>query len=128
MAAVHRPLNESLPESTKIATSRVKWDPEYQRKLGIETAEADLSKSVKEEIEKVCKRTYKALSLSGYARLDLRLKDNGEVYVIEANPNPNLSYGEDLAESAEIVGMRYEDLLAKIISLGLNYQAEWRLV
>ena len=115
--------------STKIATSRVKWDPDYQKKLGIETAEAtDLSKSVKEEIEKVCKRTYKALSLSGYARMDLRLKDNGEVYVIEANPNPNLSYGEDLAESAEKVGIRYDDLLAKIISLGLNYQAEWRLV
>ena len=60
--------------------------------------------------------------------MDLRLKENGGVYVIEANPNPNLSYGEDLAESAELVGMSYEKLLTKIISLGLNYQAEWRLV
>ena len=121
--------HNAKPDSTKIATSRVKWDPEYQKRLGIETSEAsDLSKSVKESIEKICKRTYKALSLSGYARMDLRLKDNGEVYVIEANPNPNLSYGEDLAESAEIIGMSYEQLLTKIISLGLNYQAEWRLV
>ncbi len=121
--------HNAKPESTKIATSRVKWDPDYQKKLGIETTEAsDLPKSVKEEIEKVCKRTYKALSLSGYARMDLRLKENGEVFVIEANPNPNLSYGEDLAESAEIAGMNYEQLLTKIISLGLNYQAEWRLV
>ena len=121
--------HNAKPNSTRIATSRVKWDPEYQRKLGIETTEAvDLPKSVKAEIEKVCKRTFKALSLSGYARMDLRLKENGEVFVIEANPNPNLSYGEDLAESAEIVGMSYEQLLTKIISLGLNYQAEWRLV
>jgi len=121
--------HNAKPDSTKIATSRVKWDLDYQKKLGIETTEAtDLSKSVKESIERVCKRTYKALSLSGYARMDLRLRDDGEVFVIEANPNPNLSYGEDLAESAEKIGMGYEKLLTKIISLGLNYQAEWRLV
>lgn len=121
--------HNAKPDSTKIATSRVKWDLKYQKKLGIETTEAtDMSKSVKEKIEQVCKRTYKALSLSGYARMDLRLRDDGEVFVIEANPNPNLSYGEDLAESAEKIGMGYEKLLTKIISLGLNYQAEWRLV
>ena len=121
--------HNAKPDSTKIATSRVKWDLKYQKKLGIETTEAtDLPKAVKEKILQVCKRTYKALSLSGYARMDLRLRDDGEVFVIEANPNPNLSYGEDLAESAERVGITYEKLLAKIISLGLNYQAEWRLV
>jgi D-alanine-D-alanine ligase len=58
----------------------------------------------------------------------LRLRDDGEVFVIEANPNPNLSFGEDLAESAESAGLNYEELLKKIITLGLNYQAEWRLV
>ena len=42
--------------------------------------------------------------------------------------DPNLSFGEDFAESAETVGISYEDLLQKIITLGLNYQAEWRLV
>jgi D-alanine-D-alanine ligase len=120
--------HNAKPDSTRIATSRVKWDPDYQRKLGIETTEADLPKAVKDQIEKVCKRTYKALSLSGYARLDLRLRNDGQVFVIEANPNPNLSFGEDLAESAELAGMNYEQLLTKIISLGLNYQAEWRLV
>ena len=121
--------HNAKPDSTKIATSRIKWDLDYQKKLGIETSEAtDMPKSVKEKIEQVCKRTYKALSLSGYARMDLRLRDDGEVFIIEANPNPNLSYGEDLAESAEKIGMGYEKLLSKIISLGLNYQAEWRLV
>lgn len=121
--------HNAKPDSTKIATSRVKWDLDYQKKLGIETTEAtDMPKAIKEKIEQVCKRTYKALSLSGYARMDLRLQENGDVFVIEANPNPNLSYGEDLAESAEKVGISYEKLLSKIMSLGLNYQAEWRLV
>jgi D-alanine-D-alanine ligase len=118
----------AAPGSPMIATSRVKWDPDHQKKLGIKTLQAQgLSPAVQRQIISICKRTYKALSLSGYARIDLRLQDDGTVYVIEANPNPNLSYGEDFAESAETAGISYERLLAKIISLGLNYQAEWRL-
>jgi len=117
---------EGMPQ---IATSRVKWDLEYQRKLGIETLEAtNLEPVVEQRIIKTCKRVYRALSLSGYARMDMRLNSAGDVYVLEANPNPNLSFGEDLAESADKVGMSYEALMQKIITLGLNYQAEWRLV
>ncbi len=113
----------------QIATARVKWDLDYQKKLGIDTMEAtDLDSATQQRILKTCKRVYKALDLSGYARMDLRLGENGDVYVLEANPNPNLSFGEDFAESAEKIGISYEELLQKIITLGLNYQAEWRLV
>lgn len=113
----------------RIATSRVKWDIEHQKKLGIKTVRAKhIPKHIEKRINSVCKRVYKALSLSGYGRIDLRLREDGKVFVIEANPNPNLSYGEDFAESAESIGIKYEDLLKKIISLGLNYQAEWRLI
>ncbi len=112
-----------------IATSRVKWDLDYQKKMGVDTHEArDIDERVADKIRTSCKRIYKALSLSGYARMDLRLTDDDQVYVLEANPNPNLSYGEDFAESAEKAGVSYEELLQKIISLGLNYQAEWRMV
>ena len=119
---------KAKPGSHRIATSRVKWDPDHQEKLGIKTRAAeDLDPATERHILSTCKRAYKALSLSGYARIDLRLHPDGTVYVIEANPNPNLSYGEDLAESAELTGMNYEGLLSKIISLGLNYQAQWRM-
>lgn len=119
----------AAPGSPMIATSRVKWDVEHQKQLGVVTAQAKgLSADVEANIIRTCKRVYRALSLSGYARIDLRLKDDGSVYVIEANPNPNLSFGEDFAESAEKAGLPYEALLQKIISLGLNYQAQWRLV
>lgn len=117
------------PGDPRIATSRVKWDVKHQSKLGIKTVRAEgISPAIEMRINKVCRRVYKALSLSGYARIDLRLRDDGKVFVIEANPNPNLSFGEDFAESAENSGISYEKLLRKIISLGLNYQAEWRLV
>lgn len=54
------------------------------------------------------------------------MREDGRVYVLEANANPNLEYGEDLAESAEAVGISYETLLQRIINLGLRYHAPWK--
>jgi len=118
----------NMPEDTaRIATAKVKWDYEYQKKHGIDTGPADkLEPAVADQIARVCKRVYRILSLSGYARMDLRLTPDGKVYVLEANPNPNLEYGEDFAESAEKAGISYEKLLSRILSLGLNYQAPWQ--
>ena len=89
-------------------------------------AAEDLPRGSEAAIARQCLRTYRALSLSGYARIDLRLAEDGRAYVLEANPNPNLSYGEDFAESAEKVGIAYKPLLQKIINLGLCYKAAWR--
>ena len=114
------------PEVARIATSRVKWDRGYQKKHDITThAAKDLDQAMQEKISKVCKRVYRALSLSGYARMDLRLTDSGEIYVIEANANPNIEFGEDFAESAESIGVSYEALMQRIINLCLNYKAAW---
>jgi len=111
-----------------IATARVKWDPDYQERYGIETrAAVDLPPGSGERIAKLCKRVYRILSLSGYARMDLRLAPNGRIYVLEANPNPNLEYGEDFAESAEAQGVSYEALLQRIMNLGRRYRAPWRV-
>ena len=113
---------EKMPEGTpRIATRRVKWDAKYQRKHGITSREAtDLSPDLRARIEGVCRRTYRALGISGYARIDLRLRPNGEVFVIEANPNPEIAKGEDFADSAEKAGISYEALLQKILNLGLR--------
>jgi D-alanine-D-alanine ligase len=59
--------------------------------------------------------------------MDLRLAPSGRVYVLEANPNPNLEYGEDFAESAERAGVSYEMLLQRIVNLGRSYRAAWRV-
>ena len=117
-----------MPEDiAHIATAKVKWDVKYQKKHGIETrAAVDLPAGAEERIAKITKRIYRILYLSGYARMDFRMTDDGTLYVLEANANPNLSFGEDLAESAEAVGISYESLLQRIINLGLNYRAAWK--
>lgn len=110
-----------------IATARVKWNTQYQKKHGIETAAAKgLSPEQIAKIESICKRVYRVLNMSGYGRIDLRMKPDGAVYVIEANANPNLEYGEDFAESADAFGVKFEQLLHRIIRLGMTYNAAWQ--
>ncbi len=116
----------NMPEDVKrIATERVKWNPKYQKKHGIESGPAkDLPEAEGDRIQHVCKRAYRALELSGYARIDLRLDPNGNVWVLEANPNPQIARGEDFAASAERAGLSYEGVLQRIINLGLRWQPE----
>jgi D-alanine-D-alanine ligase len=112
-------------ENWRIATERVKWSDTYQKKHGITSGLArDLPEGLSEEIQKISKRVYRTLDLSGYARIDLRLDSDGKVYVLEANPNPQLAYGEDFAESAENSGVSYESLLQRIITTGLSWRPE----
>jgi D-alanine-D-alanine ligase len=116
----------NMPEgSRRIATDRVKWSVKYQKKYGIDSGTAkELSDSRSEGIQHLCKRAYRALELSGYARIDLRLEENVNVWVLEANPNPQIARGEDFAASAEKIGLSYEGVLQRIINLGLRWQPE----
>ena len=61
---------------------------------------------------------------SGYARLDLRVTANNEVYFIEANPNPILAEDEDFAQSAMKSGLTYPQLIERIIRLGVKATRE----
>lgn len=117
----------TMPDDVaRIATAQVKWNREYQSRYKITTnAAKGLSPSQVDHIARLCKRVYRALNMSGYARMDLRMNDQGEVFIIEANANPNLEYGEDFAESAESIGLTYEMLLQRIINLGLRYRPAW---
>lgn len=117
-------LIEKLPEGApNIATSKLKWDYKYQRKVGVISRAAELSPDARKKLERLSKRIYRLLFLSGYARLDYRMTEDGRFYLLEANPNPNLSYGDDFAEAAEFSGIKYEPLLHKIIKLGLSYHS-----
>jgi len=118
-------LREGAPN---IYTSRVKWDTSYQRKIGLRTGPAELSEKKAAEIDRLARRLYKALGLSGYARIDLRLDEEERPWVLEANPNPDLCYGEDFAESFEKKprGYSYLEIVQRIINLGLRYDAPWR--
>ncbi|HET7745851.1 MAG TPA: ATP-grasp domain-containing protein [Vicinamibacteria bacterium] len=113
-----------MPEEVRrIATERLKWSLTYQKKHGIVSEEAkDLTPAQVAKIQELCKKVYRVLNLSGYARIDLRLAADGKVYVLEANPNPQLSRDEDFACAAKQAGIAYPDLVQKIVELGLRWE------
>ena len=108
-------------EVPRIATEKVKWDAAYRTRHGIKTNLAKgLPDSLVGLVKNLCKRIYRVLELTGYARIDLRLDPEGKIYVLEANPNPQLAYGEDFAESAEKAGVSYDGLMQRIVNLALQ--------
>lgn len=118
----------SLPDSLPaIATRKIKWDRSYQQKYGISTGGAQqVEAPLLERIDRLARRIYRALHLSGYARIDFRLRSDGALYVLEANPNPNLACAEDFSAAAAAAGVDYPRLLERIMRLGRSYRAEWR--
>jgi len=118
----------SMPDSlAAIATRKVKWDKRYQKRYGITTlAAADLPPGIEARLDRLSRRIYRALGMSGYARMDFRVTPTGDIYVLEANANPNLEAAEDFAESARAAGIDYRELLERLMTLGLGYRAEWR--
>jgi D-alanine-D-alanine ligase len=77
-------------------------------------------------LDRLSRRMYRALGMSGYARMDFRVTPDGKVFVLEANANPNLEAAEDFAESARASGIEYAELLERLMTYGLHYKAEWR--
>ena len=110
-------------EQRKIATERLKWSLTYQKKHGIVSGEArDLPNGIASRIQEICKRTYRNLMLSGYARIDLRLTETGGLCVMEANPNPQLARDEDFADAAKAAGLDYGRVIQRILTLGLAWE------
>ena len=90
------------------------------RKDRTEGAATDLPPTVAGTIERIAKRIYRTLELDGYARLDFRLSPNGELFFLEANPNPEIARNEEFAQAALHAGIEYADLLQRILRLGVQ--------
>lgn len=113
--------SKSKDPNYEFATRKVKWDESYRTKNGIFSQVAEgLDPEVVKRIGQVCKRTFKHLQLSSYARIDLRLNSKGVPYVIEANPNPALSPDDEFALAADKKGMDYKKLIKQILHLALD--------
>ena len=103
-----------------IATERVKHSLEYQKKHGIDAKRAEnLEPLLVGALERTTRRVYRMLELDGYARVDYRLTPAGEIYLLEANPNPEIAETEEFASAALAAGIPYPQLLKRIVSLAL---------
>ncbi|OVE74277.1 hypothetical protein BVX93_00260 [bacterium B13(2017)] len=112
--------NNCEPGHPVMATYRVKWNPEFRKHWDIQFNYAHIEKNLEIKINRICKKVYRLLQIKDYGRIDIRITNNNQIYILEANPNPDLAYGDELALSAMKTGLSYEELINKIFHLTLS--------
>lgn len=109
-------------DKPRIASWAAKWGDDGDE-TGAEFAgtksvfPTDVGEELIEAMQRVAVDSFNALRLRDYARIDLRVTDGGEIYVIEANPNCYLEAGSEFARAAAQSGLQYDQLIEKIIEL-----------
>jgi D-alanine-D-alanine ligase len=108
-----------LPQGTpRIAGKEVKWDKETEAYKVTKSAPVeDLDEETTKRLSDTAIAAYQALKLRDYGRIDMRLTEKGDVYVIEANPNPWLSSGAEFVMAARKAGRSYTQLISEIVDL-----------
>jgi len=111
-----------LPKGTpKIASYDVKFEKETQaHKLTKSSLAQNLDEDTITRLTETALGAYRAVKLRDYGRIDMRLSEKGEVYVIEANPNPWLSSKHEFAMAAKASGRTYTQLIGEIIELAMS--------
>jgi D-alanine-D-alanine ligase len=112
--------DELRTNAPRIATSRAKWDRSYQERRGLELRKAELSDAELRTLTHASKRIFRALRLSGYARIDYRLRNDGKAFFLEANPNPDVQRESEAAGAAASAGMKYHEFIGHLLELGLR--------
>jgi D-alanine-D-alanine ligase len=110
-----------LPEGTpKIASYDVKFEKDTQaHKLTKSHLVTDLDEATTARLQETGLAAYRAVKLRDYGRIDMRLTPKGQVYVIEANPNPWLSSKQEFAMAAKASGRSYTDLIGEIVEMAI---------
>jgi D-alanine-D-alanine ligase len=104
----------------RIATQLAKWDEAYRDRKGIRNVMArPLARKARDQILETCRTAFRALWLRDYARLDLRVTPDNQVWLLEANANPFISYGHDMANAAAKAGMEYSDFIQHIVETAM---------
>ena len=103
-------------DAPKFATFKAKWDDAYRKKWGIHNGPAkDLTPEVEAKLAELAKKVCRLLRIRGHGRVDVRLRPDGEIVVLEANPNPSLAEEDDFAQSASMAGIPYDCLIQKLL-------------
>ena len=109
--------NSEANGGPQMATYRVKFNAEYREKWNITFGFAELEPATVKAVERICKKAYHILQIRDYGRIDLRLTPENKLVVLEANPTPDIAYGEELAEAAYKSEISYRELIARILHL-----------
>jgi D-alanine-D-alanine ligase len=110
-----------LPEgSPKVLDSAAKWDETSARFQGTKSMLADLPSDLCARVQKTAIDAYRAVRVRDYGRVDIRVTDGGEIFVIEVNASCYLEQSSEFAMAARAHGIEYDDLVQRIADLALE--------
>jgi D-alanine-D-alanine ligase len=103
-----------------IATANAKHNRAYQRTHSVYQVPAELDDALRDRIVRTTKQIAAILDLDGFSRIDYRLDPQGNLFFLEANPNPDIARTEEFASAAKKAGIAYPELIQRIVELGLR--------
>ena len=107
-----------LPEGAPhVLDNRAKWDDKSTEYQGTRSVIAQIPDELRARLHKVSLDAYRALRVRDYGRVDLRVTDTGEIYVLEVNASCYLEKSSEFAMAAEAAGIPYTDLIGRIVAL-----------
>ena len=109
-----------FPEGVpKVMDSKAKWDERSKEYKGTNSVLAQLPDELRARLQKVAVDAYRALRVRDYGRVDIRLTDTGEIYVLEVNASCYLEKNSEFAMAAAAAGLDYPHLIERIVDLAL---------
>lgn len=109
------------PTYPRIVTYNAKWmegTEEYKGTVGV--CPAPLTPETERQAKEIALKVYRIMGCRDYARVDMRLDKNNNLYVIEVNPNPDISDDAGFARSARAYGLAFEEIVSKIVEYALE--------
>ncbi len=109
-----------FPEGVpKVMDSKAKWDERSKEYKGTRSVMAQLPDELRARLQKVAVDAYRALRVRDYGRVDIRLTDTGDIYVLEVNASCYLARDSEFAMAAGAMGLDYMKLIERIVDLAL---------
>jgi D-alanine-D-alanine ligase len=109
-----------FPEGVpKVMDSKAKWDERSKEYKGTRSVLAQLPDELRARLQKVAVEAYRALRVRDYGRVDIRLTDTGDIYVLEVNASCYLEKNSEFAMAAAAAGLDYSRLIERIVDLAL---------
>lgn len=123
------PVNEvsfgsSFEGKPHIVTYRAKWVPTSSEYRDSSSGRAALAHAVEQRVRDVAVQAFASIGARGYGRVDIRLADDGTPFVIDINPNCDLSPDAGFARSAAAAGISYGDLLGMIVTTASRHHPQ----
>jgi D-alanine-D-alanine ligase len=111
-----------FPEGVpKICGYEAKWmteSIEYQKSKPI--CPAPLEWVMKKRVEHIAVKVFKLFGCRDYARVDIRIDRDGEIYVLEVNPNPDISPQSGMTRAIKVKGLTYQEFIGGLLERALR--------